>query len=83
VKEADTLTRKVEALTKELQNAHADGETASKERDLLIAGKNSLTRKVDELLNDKDGLLKKRPHSSTSETAWSKTTSGWGKRSTF
>lgn len=60
LKEVDTLTRKVEALTKELQDAHTDGETAAKERDLLLTEKNSLTRKVDELLNDKDGLLKEK-----------------------
>lgn len=60
LKEVDTLTRNVEALTTELQNAHADGETVAKERDLLLTEKNSLTRKVDELLNDKDGLLKEK-----------------------
>jgi len=60
LKEVDTLTRKVEALTKELQNAHADGEAVAKERDLLLTEKRSLTRKVDELLNDKDGLLKEK-----------------------
>lgn len=47
----------MEAVTQELQKARADGEAASKERDLLLIEKNDSTRKVDDLLNDKDGPL--------------------------
>jgi hypothetical protein len=57
LKEVDSFTRKMEAVTQELQKARADEEAASKERDLLLIGKNNSTRKVDDLLNDKDGLL--------------------------
>ncbi len=58
LREVDTLTRKMEELTKELHDARADGEALARERDLLVTEKNDLTKRVDELLNDKEGLIK-------------------------
>ena len=80
LKEVDTLTGKVEALTKELRNAHADGEAVAKERDLLLTQKNSLTGKVDELLNDKDGLLKEKAALLKERDGLAKDNTGLGKK---
>ncbi len=60
LKEVDLLTRRIEDVTKELQETKADGEAVTKERDLLLIDKNNLAKKVDELLNDKDSLLKEK-----------------------
>jgi hypothetical protein len=60
LQEVDTLTKNMEALAKELQDAHARGETVAKERDQLFAEKDGLTKKVEELLSDRDGLIKEK-----------------------
>jgi hypothetical protein len=80
LKEVDTLTGKVEALTKELQNAHADGEAVAKERDLLLTEKDRLTGKVDELLNDKDDLLKEKAALLKERDGLAKDNTGLGKK---
>lgn len=58
--EVDSLTRKADDLTKELQKSHADDETAAKERDLLLIEKNALAKKVDDLVKEKAALLNER-----------------------
>lgn len=80
LKEIDSLTGKVEALTKELQSAHLDGEAVAKERDLLLTQKNGLTGKVDELLNDKDVLLKEKAALLKERDGLAKDNMGLGKK---
>jgi hypothetical protein len=56
----DGLTKQVDDLTKELRAIQAENEEVNKERGTLLIERTRLLKKVDDLLNDKDGLLREK-----------------------
>ncbi|MGE5751599.1 MAG: hypothetical protein ACM30F_05630 [Nitrospirota bacterium] len=58
--QVDNLTKRVDDLTKELRATQAENEEVNKERGTLLIERSRLLKKVDDLLNDKDGLLREK-----------------------
>lgn len=58
--EVDGLTKRMDDLTKELRSTQAENEEVNKERAALLIERTKLLKKVDDLLNDKDGLLREK-----------------------
>jgi hypothetical protein len=58
--QVDGLTKRVDDLTKELRATQAENEEVNKERGTLLIERTRLLKKVDDLLNDKDGLLREK-----------------------
>jgi len=56
--QVDDLTKRVDDLTRDLRGIQAENEELNKERSTLLIERSRLTKKVDDLLNDKDDLLK-------------------------
>jgi len=59
VKEVESLSMRIESVTRELQKTQTDKEAFVKERDSLLVEKTGLLKRVDDLLNEKDLLISK------------------------